>query len=258
MRKRTIAVLVLFWSALSAVLWAHLYPLVFAWVTLRLADFGLHQATWIAATASGACLLSAAAVVTFLMAMGARPASPVRGRSAPGRVTPTASAQAPSERALSPIAAARSAGQTSVPLRTDGAISSPFRRGTSTGHAARRRICIKPDKTLVHSGLRFGFVRVADASDRAKDDGPQSEEIYFKKRDDRGTLIAQVPYDGRGFQFKCFVDYRGARFDRVKRALLAGGFTKVTPRPNKEFRAWFMLPNYRARKTIGDQTYNIV
>jgi hypothetical protein len=257
MRKRTIAVLVLFWGTLSAILLACFHPVLFAWVTTRLADFEPHQATMIASAIAGTVLLLAAALITFLMTRWARPASSARPRSSPARVIPPPRAQ-PKAAALGPFVGASSGGQMGVPLRTDAAITAPLRSGASANHAARRLIRIKPDKTLVHSGLRFGLVRVADPEEPGQNHGGLSEEIYFKKRDNRGTLIAQVPRDGRRFQFKCFVDYRGTKFDRVRNSLSAAGFNTLTARPNKQFRVWFVLPNYRTRKASGDQTYNIV
>lgn len=255
MGKRTIAVLVLFWSMATAILWAGLYPPLSAWVTAKLAGFEPHQAMLIATGVAGACPPLAATLVTFLAALLARPTSATLPQSSRAREVSPRGVQAQPAGAFRPIVGAGPAGQLSVPVRTDGAISSPFWNATSSNRAARRLICIKPDKTLVHSGLRFGLVRVA--GDRGQDHGGLSEEIYFKKRDECGTLIAQVPNDGRAFQFKCFVDYRGTKFDRVKNALSAAGFTTVTPRPNNQFRVWFVLPNYRICKTSADQRYNV-
>jgi hypothetical protein len=110
--------------------------------------------------------------------------------------------------------------------RTWSAAQDTARRATHT-----KRLYIRPAKTLVASGARFGVVLFADGADK---------EIYFKKLDDRGTLMAQVPDDRA--RFKCFVDYKGLKFERVKHALSASRFTVVTPRADRSFRAWFLLP----------------
>jgi hypothetical protein len=113
--------------------------------------------------------------------------------------------------------------------------------------AAARRIYIKPEKTLVNSGARFGVVLLRD-SGGIRATAP-SNEIYFKKLDSRGTLMAQIPRDGHRAQFRCFVDYRGLKFERVKRALRASRFTVVTPPTDGHFRAWFLLPGFKTGQT---------
>ena len=110
--------------------------------------------------------------------------------------------------------------------RTRSAAQDTARRATQT-----KRLDIRPANPLVSSGARFGVVLLADGADK---------EIYFKKLDDRGTLMAQVPDDRA--RFKCFVDYKGLKFERVKHALSASRFTVVTPRADRSFRAWFLLP----------------
>jgi len=217
MRKRTLAALVLFWSMLSAVMWASLEPTALDWITPRLAGFDPHTAQLIATVAADALPLVVAGLVVWFMVLLARPATQERSQRPAVREAPAAPSTA--------------------------------------SHATSKIISIKPDKTLVHSGLRFGLLRVADAKNQARHD----EEIYFKKLSDRGALMARVPYDARrGFQFKCFVDYKGTKFERVKSALSASGYKSVTPKAGPEFRAWFLLPNYRVSKTTEGQAANIV
>jgi hypothetical protein len=217
MRKRTFAVLVLFWGALSAVIWRAFEPLAREWISPRLSGFAPNDANLIASIAAAACPLAISATVILVIFLLARPATSKSERVQPAtRAVPT----------VHPV--------------------------------ARKIIRINPDKTLVHSGLRFGLVRVANGKDETHA-LPQSEEIYFKKLDDRGTLIAQVPYDQRfGFQFKCFVDYKGMTLERVKNALAVSGYAEAAPKTNKQFRAWFVLPNYKRIKTGASQRHNIV
>jgi hypothetical protein len=110
-----------------------------------------------------------------------------------------------------------------------------------------RRIYIKPERTLVNSGARFGVVLLRD-SGGIRATAPNNE-IYFKKLDSRGTLMAQIPRDSHCAQFRCFVDYRGLKIERVKRALRASRFTVVTPRTDGHFRAWFLLPGFKTNQT---------
>jgi hypothetical protein len=112
--------------------------------------------------------------------------------------------------------------------------------------AAARRIYIKPEQALVNAGARFGIalLKVSNAGATAP-----NNEIYFKKLDDRGTLMAQIPRDCQRAPFRCFVDYRGLKFERVKRALRTSRFTVVTPRTGKHFRAWFLLPGFKTGQT---------
>jgi hypothetical protein len=214
MRRRTLAILVLFWGALAAVIWKASEPLAFEWILPRLSVVA-PDATLIATIAAGACAIAVSAVVVLLVFLLARPSSPERAQ---------ATAQA-----------------TYV-----------------AGPSASRLIRIKPDKILVHSGLRFGLVPIPNGKDGAHRRATNNE-IYFKKLGNSETLIAQVPYDQRlGLQFRCFVDYRGMPFERVKLALSASGYTEVTPKADKQFRAWFALPNYRDGRAVSCGMRNAV
>jgi hypothetical protein len=125
--------------------------------------------------------------------------------------------------------------------------------GTPSTRATTKTIRINPDPTLVNAGLRFGLQAIADGKNAER-----FEEIYFKKLNDRGALMAQVPYDDRrGLQFQCFVDYKGTKLERVKHALSASDYRPVTARADK-FRIWFLLPNFKIAKSSGGQTRNVV
>jgi hypothetical protein len=45
------------------------------------------------------------------------------------------------------------------------------------------------------------------------------------------------------------------KYERGKRALTSSRFSTVTPRADKNFRAWFLLPDYKSRNT-ADDTFN--
>jgi hypothetical protein len=226
MRTRTFAVLVVLWGALSAATWTTLRPLAFDWLTPRLGGLNLHDTAAIATAAAGAFPLLAAALMVLLI-YGL--AQPVRPENAPPRPK---------------HAPARAA--------TRGATS---RSAQATHFSGSKTIRIKPDKTLINSGLRFGLVRVANGKGGATGHG---EEIYFKKLNDSGTLVAHIPYDERsGFQFQCFVDHRGTKFERVKHALSTSGYRAVTPKASNDFRVRFLLPDYKTNKSDNGQA-NIV
>jgi hypothetical protein len=213
MRKGTLAVLFVCWGLLSAATWNLCQPIVYDWTIQALAGrTGSSQAELIASVAANALPFVTIAAVILLTVLLVRP---TRHRNV---------AQRPAE----PQAA-----------RTQSATQNTARRATRT---ATKRLYIRPAKTLVASGARFGVVLLADGAD---------EEIYFKKLDDRGTLMAQIP-DSRA-RFKCFVDYKGLKFERVKHALSASRFKVVTPRADRSFRAWFLLPGSKTGTTANEQ-----
>lgn len=215
MRNRTLAVLFVCWGLLSAVAWKLCKPIVYDWTTQALAGrTGSSQTELIASVSANALPFVAVAAVILLMVLLVRP---TRHRNVAQRSAVPQVARTP----------ARSATQNTT------------RRTTRT---ANKRLYIRPAKTLVASGARFGVVLLADGADK---------EIYFKKLDDRGTLMAQVP-DNRA-RFKCFVDYKGLKFERVKHALSASRFKVVTPRADRSFRAWFLLPDSKAGTTANGQ-----
>jgi hypothetical protein len=111
-----------------------------------------------------------------------------------------------------------------------------------------RKVYIKPAKMLVHSGARFGIVLVN--GEKSAGPGVARDEIYFKKLDDKGTLVAQIPRGGHGRpQLRYFVDYRGLKFERVKRALAQSRFTLLTRQQDRSFRAWFAPSNSSTSRT---------
>ena len=190
MRKRTLAVLFVCWGLLSAAAWKLCQPIVYDWTIQALAG----------RTGSSQAELIASVVANALPVVAVAAVI-----------------------LLMVLLAQRPAG--SQAARTRSAAQDTARRATHT-----KRLYIRPAKTLVASGARFGVVLLADGA---------AKEIYFKKLDDRGTLMAQVPDDRA--RFKCFVDYKGLKFERVKHALSASRFTIVTPRADRSFRAWFLL-----------------
>ena len=211
MRGRTVAVLVVCWGLLSVALWTLSKPVIFNWAAQILAgDVGAD----LMANAASVMLpiLAAGAAVLLIFAL----ARPTPRRTVAQRTAPPRAAAA---KADAPDALLNSA----------------------------RRIYIKPEKMLVNSGARFGVVLLRD-SGGMRATAPNNE-IYFKKLDSRGTLMAQIPRDGHRAHFRCFVDYRGLKFERVKRALRASRFTVVTPRTDGRFRAWFLLPGFKTGQT---------
>jgi hypothetical protein len=191
MRKGTLAVVFVCWGLLSAAAWMLCKPIVYDWTTQALAGRTDSSQAELIASVV-ANTLPVVAVAAVILLMVLLAQRPVGPQAA----------------------------------RTRNAAQDTARRATHT-----KRLYIRPAKTLVASGARFGVVLLADGADK---------EIYFKKLDDRGTLMAQVPDDRA--RFKCFVDYKGLKFERVKHALSASRFTIVTPRADRSFRAWFLLP----------------
>jgi hypothetical protein len=211
MRKGTLAVLFVCWGLLSAAAWKLCQPIVYDWTIEALAGrTGSSRAQLIASVAGGALPFVAVAAVILLMVLLVRP---TRHHNV---------AQRPAE---------------PQDARTRSAMQNTACRATRT---ATKRLYIRPAKTLVASGARFGVVLLADGADT---------EIFFKKLDDRGTLMAQVP-DNRA-RFKCFVDYKGLKFERVKHALSASRFTVMTPRADRSFRAWFLLPGWNIARRVA-------
>jgi hypothetical protein len=128
------------------------------------------------------------------------------------------------------------------------------RRGPAS---SPRKIYIKPAKTLVHSGARFGVVLLN--SKKANGVSGARDEIYFRKLDDRGTLMVQIPRSGQdGLQVRYFVDYRGLKFERVKRALAESRFTLLTRQQGGSFRAWFSPSNSKAGRAGPDSAHLIM
>ncbi len=113
-------------------------------------------------------------------------------------------------------------------------------------------VAITLSHPLRNTTLRFGLLYVRDGKDQVPDHGPLlNKELYFREIGDRGTLAIEVEHDSiLGFQFKCFVDYRGYELDWVKNALEANGFREVTEGQGRAFRAWFLIPEHSVCETI--------
>ena len=202
MRNKTLAVIFVCWGLLSAAAWKLCKPIVYDWTTQALAGRTGSSQAELIASVAANALPFVATAAVILLIV---------------------------------LLAQRPAGPQAARTRT--AAQDTARRATHT-----KRLYIRPAKTLVASGARFGVVLLADGADK---------EIYFKKLDDRGTLMAQIPDDRA--QFKCFVDYKGLKFERVKHALSASRFTVVTPRADRSFRAWFLLPGSKTGTTAKEQ-----
>jgi hypothetical protein len=213
MRNKTLAVIFVCWGLLSAAAWKLCKPIIYDWTIQALAGrTDSSQAELIASVAANALPVVAVAAIILLMVLLVQPFRRQNIAQRPG---------------VPQAARIRSAAQDTT------------RRATRT---ATKRLYIRPAKTLVASGARFGVVLLADGADK---------EIYFKKLDDRGTLMAQIPDDRA--RFKCFVDYKGLKFERVKHALSASRFKVVTPRADRSFRAWFLLPGSKTGTIANEQ-----
>jgi hypothetical protein len=218
MRGWTFGVLFVCWSGLSAAAWWLFRPAVFDWATRQLAaQIDSSQIELIA----NALLFVGSALVVLLVFLVARRAS----RS---------------------IVTERSAAPEAAPL--------PTTAFAPAARAVTRRLYIKPAGALVNAGARFGVVVLPDGSNVRGASAPPEQEIYFTKLDNRGTLMAQIPYDHqRRSRLKCFVDYKGLKFESVRRALTATRFIMVTPRADRHFRAWFLLPEAKIGRAFDDK-----
>jgi hypothetical protein len=223
MQKSIWTVLVVCWGALSTAVWKVCQPAIHDWAAQALTGrVDANQTDVIAFLLANGLPFVAVAAAMLLVLLLAR----LRNRRN--------AAQQPAAKAV-PL----SAGQTNE--------STPSHRGFGANRTADRKIYIKPPKILVHSGARFG-VLLANGDQRSQ----PNTEIYFRKLDDRGTLMAQVPRDGR--RFTCFVDYRGLKSERVERALMASRFTLMAPQTDENFRAWFLPPPHTTSHTTGTLT----
>jgi hypothetical protein len=238
MRRWTFAVLFICWCGLSAAAWWLLTPITFERMTHQLAGrVDPNQVALIATVAANALPFVASAVVVLLAFLLARP---TRRQIATERTVPETTVL----RSPSAAAGTRSA------LAAAGTMPNVAARTTP---AATRPLYIRPASTLVNSGARFGVI-VRRGGNNAQDRGAQ-HEIYFKRLDHRGTLMAQIPYDRQQSpRLQCFVDYKGLKFECVKRALTASRFTIITPRADRNFRAWFLLPGTRIGNASDEKT----
>jgi hypothetical protein len=231
MRLRPIAIFVVGWALLSLALWTALPTAIYDPVLRAASQYAdAERARWLAWNLANALPFVAAAIVVGLAAALARPARRGPPRHPAAVITNPAPAASVAQGA--PATVKREALTTAI------AIKEP-----TASLSATRQIYIRPTASLVHSGARFGLVVV-------RSDQRASDEIYFKKLDDRGTLMARVPLGAA--RFKCFIDYKGQSFERVRRALAHSRFAIMSPRPRKGFRVWFAPPNDRAR--IGRAT----
>lgn len=219
MQKSIWTVLVVCWGALSTAAWKLCQPAIHVWAAQALTGrVDGNQADVIASLLANGLPFIAVAVAMLVVVLLARPRNRRNAAQQPAVKTPL------------------SASQTKE--------SSPSHQEFGANRTADRTIYIKPPKILVHSGARFG-VLLADGDQRSL----PKKEIYFKKLDDRGTLMAQVPRDGR--RFTCFVDYRGLKSERVERALMASRFTLTAPQTHENFRAWFLPPLHKTSRTTA-------
>jgi hypothetical protein len=226
MRVWTVGVLFVCWSGLSAVAWWLFSPAVFDWATHQLAEqIGSSQVELIA----NVLPFVASALVVLLVFLVARRASP----------------SVETERSAAREAALRPTITSVLASRQE---SSPAARPVT------RRLYIKPPGTLVNSGARFGVVVLSHSAGIRDRFVRPEQEIYFTKLDDRGTLMARIPCDHRRRpRLKCFVDYKGLKFESVRHALTASRFIMITPRAERHFRAWFLLPETKIGRAFDDK-----
>jgi len=101
--------------------------------------------------------------------------------------------------------------------------------------------------------LHFGVLHVRDGKDEVPDHGKLlNEEIPFDAIDRHGTLSAAIQYDKHlGFQFKCFVDYSGHEYAKIKQLIeIDNRFRDVSKGGGAEQRIWFILEEYPTTKTV--------
>lgn len=115
------------------------------------------------------------------------------------------------------------------------------------------RIELKIPDDTIPTGVYFGVLHVRDGTDQQDDKGPlRNKELSFRRRSP-DALIARVRYTRRlGCQFKCFAKHAGVPFDEIKGILERLGFEDVTVGEGKQFRAWFVVPNYRVVEAAGN------
>jgi hypothetical protein len=225
MRLRPIAIFIVCWALLSLALWTVLPSAIHDPALSAASRYeDAEHAQWLAWLVANAVPFVAAAIVVGLTAALAR-----RARRAPPRH--------PATKTASQVPDATAAQRASAPIKGEAPTTAIAIGKPRASVSATQRIYIRPATSLVHSGARFGLVMVRPGQQA-------TDEIYFKKIDDRGTLMACVPLGAA--RFKCFIDYKGQSFERVRRALAHTRFSIITPRPHNDFRAWFALPNDRA------------
>jgi hypothetical protein len=225
MRSWTFVVLFVCWSGLSAAAWWLFTPAVFDWATHQLAGQMDSSQVELIANALPFVVSALAVLLAFLVTRRA------------SRYVMAKQSAAPSERAtVGPTTA-------SAPASHE--------ENTPAARVVTRRLYIKPAGTLVNSGARFGVVVLPNGTNVRDASARPEQEIYFRKLDDRGTLMAQIPCDHlRRPQLKCFVDYKGLKFECVRHALTASRFIMATPRAGQHFRAWFFLPDTKFGRAL--------
>jgi hypothetical protein len=214
------------WSGLSAAAWWLFRPAVFDWATLQLA--GQIDSSEVELIANGLPLVASALLVLLVLVVA--------------------------RRASRSVATKRSAAPGAAPLPITAPAPETREENAPTARAVTRRLYIKPAGSLVNSGARFGVVVLPNGTNVRNEAAWPEQEIYFTKLDDRGTLMAQVPYDNQQRpRLKCFVDYKGLKFESVRRALTASRFIMVTQRADPHFRAWFLLPDTKIGQALDDK-----
>lgn len=120
------------------------------------------------------------------------------------------------------------------------------------------KIILNLSEEIRNKNITFGLLHVRDGKDQIDDKGPLlNKEIYFKELDRHGTFQASVKYAKHiGFQFKCFIDYKGTSFDEIKTLLIKNKYESIGTGGGKQFRAWFILPEYETCLTIDGITNN--
>jgi hypothetical protein len=223
MRLRPIAIFFVCWALLSFALWMVLRSAIYDPALRAASQYAdAERVRWPAWIMANTVPFVAAAIVVGVAAVLARQA-----RRAPQQRHPaTALAnQVPAATALQRVPAA---------IKGEAKTTAIAINESPASLSATRQIYIRPTASLVHSGARFGLVVV-------RQDHQAGDEIYFKKLDDRGTLMARVPLSAA--RLKCFIDYKGQPFERVRRGLALSRFAIIPPRPRRDFRVWFALPN---------------
>lgn len=114
------------------------------------------------------------------------------------------------------------------------------------------QIHLSLSEEILSTGMNFGILHVRDGKDEVEDKGPLLNiETKFQEIDRRGTLQASIKYrKSLGFQFKCFANYRGIKFDEAKEILDRHGYMEVTKGEGKQSRAWFILSDYSTCITV--------
>jgi len=116
-------------------------------------------------------------------------------------------------------------------------------------------IDLKVPREILNTGTKFGLLHVRDGKDEVTDKGKlRNKKRWFKEVGEVGqqvTLRASVRYTKKlGFQFKCFADYKGIGFKKLKKALQKRRYSDVGEDVGRRGRAWFIHPAYSSCQTV--------